>query len=182
MRPEFLFILGLAIAIAYATKRGFEEGYSEELPSMASDNVMAFLALIRRAESRDNYRALVGGGEFNDFSDHPAITGEWPGIRRGDDGRLTTAAGAYQITRTTWNDLGGSGRYGDFLPQSQDQAAVDLIKRRGALTDIEAGNFDVAVSKLRNEWEAFARMIAGNYHISLAQARDIYASNGGTFA
>lgn len=118
-------------------------------------NLDAFLAIIRAGESSDNYLALVGGGEFTSFADHPAITGEFAGIRRADDGRLTTAAGAYQITRTTWRDLGGAKKYGDFSPSAQDRAAVDLIKRRGAYQDVIAGRVTAAVRKLQNEWEMF---------------------------
>lgn len=183
MRPQTAILaLLLAIAAAFALRRTFESGYSEEFFNMNADqNLSAFLALIRKAEANGDYYALVGGGQFSDTSDHPTNTGEFAGIRM-PDGRLTTAAGAYQITRTTWNDIGGVGRYGDFLPRSQDLAAVDLIRRRGALPDIEAGRFDSAVSKLRNEWEAFARMIAGNYHITLADAQAIYEGAGGSIA
>ena len=180
MRPQTALIaLALAVIAAFALRRTFESGYSEEFVEV-NPNLDAFLKLIRKAESNDDYRALVGGGRFSDFSDHPAITGEFAGIQ-GPSG-LTTAAGAYQITRTTWKDLGGIGRYGDFLPYSQDLAAIDLIKRRGALPDINAGNFQQAVTKLRNEWEAFARMLAGNYHITLADAQTIYQNAGGSIA
>lgn len=158
-----------------------EEPPPEEMIVDSEVNLAAFLKLIRQAESADNYYALVGGGNFSGTSDHPANTGEFAGIPT-KDGRLTTAAGAYQITRTTWNDLGGVQKYGDFLPHSQDLAAVDLLVRRGALGDVQEGRFDIAIFKLRNEWEAFAMMLAGTYSIDLAQARSIYENAGGTFA
>lgn len=183
MRPQTAIIaLGLAVIAAFFLRRTFESGYSQEFVDMNSEqNLAAFLKLIRQAESADDYYALVGGGQFIGTTDHPALTGEFAGIRM-PDGRLTTAAGAYQITRTTWKDLGGAERYGDFLPRSQDIAAVDLIKRRGALDDVTQGRFDVAVTKLRNEWEAFARMLAGNYPITLTDAKAIYLNAGGTVA
>lgn len=118
-------------------------------------NLDAFLAIIRAGESSDNYTAKVGGGNFSSFTDHPAITGEFAGIRRADDGRLSTAAGAYQITRTTWRDLGGVKKYGDFSPSAQDRAAIDLLKRRRAYEDVIAGRVEEAVRKLQNEWEMF---------------------------
>jgi lysozyme len=120
------------------------------------------------------------GGSFSDFSDHPALLG-WEGVRL-DDGRLTTAAGAYQITRTTWKDLGGAAKYGSFDPAAQDAAAMDLLKRRGALNLVKAGQFDTAVARLTNEWEAFARILAGNYNVTPEGARAIYADAGGTIA
>ena len=198
MKAAPLIALGilLALAGAFFTRRAFAaEGeyaddftlFSDAFPSgggnMSGDqeaNLYAFLALIRRLESNDDYGALVMGGQFTDFSEHPALIG-WPGVRL-DDGRLTTAAGAYQITRTTWNDLGGTAKYGDFSKAAQDQAAVDLLTRRGALPEILAGNFDRAVTKVVKEWEAFERMLAGNYPTTIQEARNIYAGGGGAFA
>lgn len=145
-------------------------------------NVSAFLALIRAAESNDDYSALVGGGNFTDFSDHPALTGEWGGIRREDDGRLTTAAGAYQITRTTWKDLGGASVYGDFSPAAQDAAAVALVTRRGALGLIQAGRLQEAMARLAPEWEAFQRILAGTYPLTFSDAQSVYTGNGGQLA
>lgn len=122
----------------------------------SASNLVAFLSLLREGESSNNYFALVGGGNFNDFSDHPAVKGSFKGIRRAD-GRLTTAAGAYQITRTTWLDLGGVKKYGNFSPSAQDTAAIDLIKRRGAWGAVISGNIQVAVGKLTTEWEFFRK-------------------------
>jgi len=165
----------LLISSARATATYLE---SEDMGEQDAANLRAFLALIRQVESNNNYNALVMGGEFSDFSDHPALLG-WDGVRL-DDGRLTTAAGAYQITRTTWRDLGGADKYGSFDPAAQDAAAADLIKRRGALNLILAGQFDAALSRLVNEWEAFARILAGTYPVTKQGARTIYADAGGT--
>lgn len=150
----------------------------EYIPSSDGDiasaerNMEAFLALIRRIESNDDYFALVYGGQFNDTSDHPANLG-WPGMARPDDGRLTTAAGAYQITRTTWNDI----RQGlpDFSPQSQDLAAIKLLHRRRAFDDVVNGNTADAIRKLKNEWEAFRKYDS-------ASLIAMYRSLGGNYA
>lgn len=115
-------------------------------------NLVAFLQLIRTGESRGDYQVTVGGGRFESFDDHPFETGEFKGIRR-KDGRLTTAAGAYQIVVTTWRDIGGKKRFGNFSPAAQDEAAIFLIKRRKAYEDVLAGRFGTAIYKLRNEWE-----------------------------
>lgn len=202
MKPFPIIALGILLALAgtfFARRALAAEGeyaddftlFSEAFPSgdgggdVSGDgereaNLYAFLALIRQLESNNDYGALVMGGQFSDFSEHPALTG-WPGVRL-PDGRLTTAAGAYQITRTTWNDLGGSAKYGDFSNAAQDQAAIDLLRRRGALAEVMAGNFDRAVTKVVKEWEAFERMLAGNYPVTIAEARNIYAGGGGAFA
>lgn len=117
-------------------------------------NTAAFLDTIGRFESGGDYRVLVGGGQFSNFADHPGNLG-WSGIAR-TDGRITTAAGKYQITKSTWNDLGGVGRYGDFSPASQDRAASDLIARRNASAAVESGDVAGAQSLLKNEWESLA--------------------------
>jgi lysozyme len=164
-----------------------EPNLQEIAPMDEAANVSAFLALIRRAEGGTDaydYDDLVGGGNFTDFSDHPAITGEFAGIRtRG--GLLSTAAGAYQITRSTWRDLGGKARFGDFSPAAQDAAALAILqeKRPGAYRMIAQGRFLDAIYRLRNEWEAFDRMINDNYkHFPLEQAQAYYVNSGGTVA
>jgi len=157
--PLYSETIGFDPAIEYAIIESFWAPIMQPvdpLPAMeTARNLDAFLAIIRAGESSDNYLALVGGGEFSSFADHPAITGEFAGIRRADDGRLSTAAGAYQITRTTWRDLGGAKKYGDFSPSAQDRAAIDLLKRRKAYEDVIAGRVELAVRKLQNEWEMF---------------------------
>ena len=151
--PFILAALGM-IGIAATGKALASEGGNpvKNDPILANQNLRAFMAVIRAGESNDNYRALVGGGEFSGVDDHPALTGEFSGITRAD-GRLTTAAGAYQITRTTWSSLGGVARYGDFDTAAQDTAALDLLRRRGALGAVIDGDIARAVELLRNEWE-----------------------------
>lgn len=149
-------------------------------PPTLLQNVAAFLKVIRTVESNDNYGALVGGGEFTDFSDHPAKLG-WAGIRR-PDGRMTTAAGAYQITKSTWDEINKRVKLPDFSPASQDIAATIITQfpwRAGAYRDIIAGKFDVAIQKLKNEWESFAKILAGTYPYTYAQIQQIYANEGG---
>jgi len=139
-------------------------------------NLVAFLQLIRQGESSDDYTALVGGGQFGSFGDHPAILGPWKGIRRAD-GRLTTAAGGYQITRTTWKDLGGIKKYGSFSPSAQDAAAIDLLKRRGAYDFVLRGNISAAVGKLPAEWEMFTQE-----KWNVAQSITTFSNFGGVLA
>lgn len=147
-------------------------------------NLSAFLALIRELESRNNYYALVGGGNFSDTSDHPANLG-WPGIIM-PGGYRTAAAGAYQIQPGTMREV--QTRFGvpkGFTPEIQDQLAIGILQlpwRNGAYYDVLKGDFDTAFRKLQKEWEAFERIINGNYHFTFEQAKAFYAQNGGTFA
>jgi muramidase (phage lysozyme) len=156
----------------------------EPLPVMANANLIAFLAVIRAVEGGTDaydYDDLYGGGSFTNFYDHPYEMGTWAGVRL-PNGKLTTAAGAYQITVTTWRDIGGKERFGSFDPAAQDAAALYLIERRGAKEAVQRGDFKRAISMLRNEWEAFAKMIDGQYPITVAQAERTFTNSGGELA
>ena len=144
---------------------------------LLNSNVAAFLALIRYGESSNGneaYTMLYGGGQFSDMSRHPQ---QYFDV---GDGRRTSAAGAYQITYTTWKAL--VSRYGipDFTPASQDFAAVCLIKGRGALGDVEAGRFDRAIAKCRPEWTSLPGAMESRY--SMDKAKQIILAYGGQYA
>jgi len=139
-------------------------------------NVAAFLHLIRFGESSNSDRAysmLYGGGQFSDFSQHPGIFFPLP------NGKQTSAAGAYQIVLTTWNNLRRQYDLPDFSPTTQDFAAVCLIKGRGAISDVEAGRFDIAIRKCRKEWTSLPGAAAARY--SLDKAHQILTAYGGQF-
>lgn len=129
-------------------------------------NQRAFLALIRFAEGTDRepdpYRVCYGYRHTIDsLADHPAITGEWKGEKLPDElclkagkapGCVSTAAGAYQLIRPTWQGIKTRLRLRDFSPDSQDRAALYLIDNRGALEDVHAGRLQDAITKCRQEW------------------------------
>ncbi len=150
-----------------------------DLAAIAGEpNVMAFLRVIRTGEGTDGpkgYRMLFGGDTFASFADHPRIA-----VTRGS--LTSTAAGAYQILARTWDDLQGSLALPDFSPPYQDIAALFLIRRRGALADVQAGNFDSAIAKVAKEWASMPGSPYGQPTISLARAEDVYTSSGGSIA
>lgn len=106
----------------------------------------AFLESIAASEGA-NYDTIVGGGKFSDYSDHPntvgLITGDGP----------STAAGRYQIVGKTWRRVKARLGLTDFSPESQDRAAIELLRGRGALDDVLNGNVDAALGKLGSEWQ-----------------------------
>jgi len=158
---------------------GTLEGYFMNADDFTFDaNVRAFLMLIRYGESslsQSAYTTLYGGGQFADLSDHPR---QYFTVA---DGRRTSAAGAYQIVASTWDDLQRSGaNLIDFSPPEQDRAAVMLIKRRGALSDVTAGRFDAAIRKCRNEWTSLPGARESRY--TMATANGLLASYGANFA
>lgn len=152
--------------------------------ALALGNVQAFLRVVRQGESSHDesaYRTRWGGlgkpgAYFDDFSQHPRNFQPTTG------GRVSSAAGAYQITATTWDDVAPQLGLTDFSPASQDVAAVALIARRGALAPLLAGRFDEAVALLRDEWTSLPGASENRAGWTLSAARSLYQSLGGVFA
>ncbi len=170
-----LVLLGGAFAYWYMTTK-------RSTASPVDANVQAFLAMLRHSEGTDRYAdpwgTYYGGAQFHDKSDHPAITGEMASIVTAWG--PTTAAGAYQITKTTWLDLGGSAYYGDFSNAAQDAAALDLIEGRGATGAVESGDFAGAVALLGKEWASLPGSPYGQPTNTLADLAAFYVNAGGT--
>jgi muramidase (phage lysozyme) len=165
------------------TLSAFSAPSSDEVSAVSADsNVQAFLKMIRAGEGTDGpngYRMLFGGGLFDSFADHPrrSVT-----ARLGGKPITSTAAGAYQFLSTTWDDCRRALGLTDFSPESQDRAAIYLIGRRRALDDVRAGRFESAVQKCAKEWASLPGSPYGQPVKTLAQARQVYESNGGSYA
>ncbi len=144
----------------------------------ANANVQAFLKVIRKGEGTDDlngYRRLFGGGLFTGFTDHPRQLVKKSGYN-------STAAGAYQILATTWDETKAYMGLVDFSPASQDKAAVGRIAARGALEDVKAGRFEAAIKKCAKEWASLPFSPYGQPTISMAVAQSVYTANGGGVA
>ncbi len=109
-------------------------------------NIASMLSGISGVEGA-GWNTIVGGGSFSDFSRHPNKIG----IRTADG--PSTAAGAYQITGTTWRRVSARLGLTDFSPTSQTRAAIELMRGRGALGLAAAGDFSGAASRLGHEWQ-----------------------------
>jgi muramidase (phage lysozyme) len=137
-------------------------------------DMQALLYAIRRAEhfpgrvaSGEDYRTFYGNTLFDSFADHPVLTGEKVGIRLKDEwcraaglgpGCVSTAAGAYQINVPTWRRIRTRAPYlMDFSPTSQDEAAMRLIRERGADRLIRAGRIADAFYALAPVWASLPR-------------------------
>ena len=128
--------------------------------------VRAMLDGIAAAEGAD-WGTLVydkpGTQTIRDFSQHPGITRD-----RIINGKRTksSAAGRFQIIKKTWNGAAVRAQgLTDFTPQSQELAAIELLRQRGALDDLLAGNLKGAMEKAGKEW-------AGIPNSSLAKAHN----------
>ena len=173
-----------------------EQPAGDVAPEQAGGNIAAFLGMIRQAEgtaSGSNPYAVCYGYRhtIQNFSDHPAITGEWRGERLPDamcinagfgPGCVSTAAGAYQIIKPTWLKMQAALSLPDFGPASQDAAAVELIRRRAALEDVKAGRITEAITKCRNEWASLPGNYAKQGQRSIETLAAWYEQNGGFIA
>ena len=155
--------------------------------------VQAFLRVIREGESSQDTTAywwLYGSTKAapklaDTLADHPRVkTFEQYDGQFIKNGKIdyTTAAGAYQITATTWDTVVQPAlKLPDFTPESQDLAAVYLLKYRKALDDVMAGRFAAACAKLTSEWASMPGASHGDQpSVAMAHALAVYAQYGGT--
>ncbi len=117
----------------------------------ANPNVQNMAELIGKYESNNQYDINVGGAkiDISDGSKHP---------RQFDvktkEGK-SSAAGRYQITSTTFDDITSQNPQAeitDFSPTSQNRAFVLLLQRRKALEPVLKGDYTTAVELLANEF------------------------------
>ncbi|MEG4025766.1 glycoside hydrolase family 104 protein [Microcoleus sp. S13C4] len=142
--------------------------------------VKAFLDTIATAEgtaSPDGYRTQYTGTKFVSFQDHPR---EMRCGRRYGQKLCSDAAGRYQFLSTTWDRFAKKFSISDFSPQNQDFVAVELIREKGALEDIEAGRLESAVRKLAYIWPSFRRY-GGSVESSMPKLEAMYLQNLGIY-
>jgi lysozyme len=179
LKKHWKYILaGLAAPVAVALVASRAQAHSKSPvipPKNPYANLQAFLITIQYAEGTygsNAYRVLYGGGLFEGFGRHPnKVVAKW--------GFSSTAAGAYQILYRTWQTVQQALGLEDFSPASQDKAAIELIRRRGALEDVLAGRFAAAVSKCRKEWASFPGAGYGQGERSLGLLAQVYQKAGG---
>lgn len=164
--------------------------------SMQDTNTRAFLDMIATSEgtrwAADSYRVCFGYRHtIADLSDHPAVSGEWRGEKLSDamckgagfgPGCVSTAAGRYQLTKPTW--LGAKRALGltDFSAASQDAAAVYLIRQRGAIDEVQAGNLEKAIALCAKEWASLPGAGYGQTERRLSTLTAAYTDAGGMLA
>lgn len=135
------------------TLTGAAWGQGAAAQSVSDTNVRAFLDMIAYAEGTsgpDGYRTMFGHRLFDSFADHPRQIFSFTN-KRGQTLR-TSAAGRYQFLARTWDSLRAKLGLQDFGPVSQDIAAIELIRQRGALGDIKAGRIVSAITKCAPVW------------------------------
>lgn len=160
---------------------GYIENGGPDMGSISA-NRAAFLYMIRSCEHRfpddvENdaaYNTFYGGSRFTNMSSHPVLTGEKKGVPLPErfcraagyssGVCVSTAAGAYQITKPTWQAV--AGKYPplpDFSPASQDEAALRILASIGALKYVDAGDFATAVQVASKTWASLPGSRAGQH-------------------
>lgn len=157
-------------------------GLNTVLDQGAADrNVRAFLDMIAYAEGTagpNGYRTLFGGSLFDSYADHPrqffTFTDKVGKVSK------TSAAGRYQFLSRTWDALAKQLQLPDFGPASQDRAAIELIRQRGALRDVQAGRIQSAIAKCANIWASLPGAGYNQPERKLTSLLSTFAQAGGT--
>ena len=154
-----------------------------------SKNLNAFLDMLAYSEGTagrgdDGYNVLFGGKLFESYADHPRIKFYEKKDEFIKNGRVdyTTAAGRYQLLSRYFDVYSRNLELFDFSPESQDAIAIQQIKERKALNDIEAGRFTVAVSKVRNIWASLPGAGYQQPERSIEKLKEAYLKAGGVVA
>lgn len=159
-----------------------------------SDNLQAFLDALAWSEGTSTspatkcsgYDVIVTGIDgkpeiFTDFSDHPFNKGR-PSKKINSRGLTSNASGRYQFMLKDWAHYKALLGLPDFGPESQDKWAIQLIKERKALPDIEAGNIESALNKCRNIWASLPGAGYGQREHSMEELIARYKATGGMVA
>jgi len=159
-----------------------------------SKNLQAFLDALAWSEGtstnpvtkRNGYDVIVTGIDgkpeiFSDFSDHPFNKGR-PSKKINSKGLTSNASGRYQFMLKDWAHYKAQLALPDFGPDSQDKWAIQLIKERRALPDIEAGNIESAFTKCRNIWASLPGAGYGQKEHGMDTLIAKYKAFGGTVA
>ncbi|MDP1740082.1 glycoside hydrolase family 104 protein [Polaromonas sp.] len=166
------------------------------MPINLQANIAAMQSAIASAEGTaeqpDPYRVCYGYKHLiQSFADHPKATKEWGGETLSDTmcaaagfgpGCVSTAAGKYQITFTTWTRIKKKLGLPDFSPASQDAAAAELLKERGATSKLAIGDFAGAVAAARKEWASLPGAGYAQPEKSLAWLTARFTEAGGVLA
>lgn len=154
-----------------------------------ANNRQAFLDTIAFSElggrllaiSDNGYNVIVGSTPkkpilFDSYADHPRR------LVKINENLSSTAAGRYQLLARYFDPYKKLLGLKDFSPASQDAIALQQIKERRALDDIDAGRFDVAVSKVRNIWASLPGAGYGQHENKLADLEAKFIEKGGNLA
>lgn len=158
------------------------------------ERVSAFLKMVifcehTRADALSGaaFNTFYGGARFRDMSDHPVLTRELRPVPLSDamcknaglgPGCVSTAAGAFQIIRPTWNRVRQAGAWGgylaDFTPDSQIEAARRLLVEAKIIPYIMRDDIEHAILKAGKIWASLPGSSAQQNPKSMETALALY--------
>jgi len=150
-------------------------------------NLKAFLDMLAWSEGtstsrytkNNGYDVIVGGMDspntFTSYNEHPNVL-----VTVNSKGLKSTAAGRYQLLYRYWVAYKKQLSLSDYSPASQDAVAIQQIKERKALSDIENGNIKDAIYKCSNIWASLPGNAYGQRQHPLEDLIAKYKSFGGT--
>lgn len=121
-------------------------------------DLIAYAEGTDRARKGAGYDVMFGGSRFTDFSKHPDRVITTPTFPRG-----SAAAGRYQFMPGTYRGVASRLGLKDFGPQAQDQAALELIERRGVNPYVDRPT-PQTVAKLAPEWASLPTIEGKSYY------------------
>lgn len=138
------------------------------------------------ATKNDGYDVIVTGADgrpevFTDYSDHPFNQGR-PSKVINRRGLTSNASGRYQFMLRDWHHYRDQLGLKDFGPDSQDLWAIQLIRERGALPLIDAGDFALAVARCSNLWASLPGAGYGQHENQIVKLEAAYTDAGGELA
>lgn len=188
LKPVHIAIIAaLGAAFAFLSTKSRASGDEQSEAQMHVDpRISAFLNMIGVLETGtdDSYNMFYGGSRFFDYSNHPVLTGEKDGVPLpsatcraagyASGNCVSTAAGKYQIIAPTWSELRAEyPALPDFSPASQDEAAIRLLQKIGALDALLANDFDTALQLASKRWASLpgstAQQNPKSYDYALSQ-------------
>lgn len=136
--------------------------------ALDNPNVQNYLHMISSAEGTADagnpYAVGFGGTNIDDLSQHPGTRHTF--TQTDGTQNVTTAAGAYQFIKPTWDGIQKVLKLPDFGPRSQDLGAVYLLNQNGSLQDVMDGNYQVALEKDGKTWASLPTSTAAQQHRS----------------
>lgn len=152
-------------------------------------NEKAFLDMIAYSEigekllqiSDNGYNVIVGSTPskpilMSSYKDHPRK------VIKINTTLYSSAAGRYQLLARYWDYYKTFLQLKDYSPASQDAVALQQIKERKALDDINAGRFEEAVNKVSNIWASLPNSQYGQHTNDMGDLKTAYIEAGGTVA
>jgi muramidase (phage lysozyme) len=162
-------------------------------------NIAAFLTMISVSEgtygAADPYRVCYAYKHtVADLNYHPAQPRPPAGLREwhGEPldnlgaayaGKVSTAAGRYQINLPSWLDGAQALKLADFTGPSQDDWTIWKIKSKGALDLVNAGRIAEALATpLHEVWASLPGPNIGQPQRNVAFLLNAYSAAGGAYA